>query len=341
VRIVVDAMGGDRGPDVIVAGAAEAAREHPGEFEIVLVGQRERIEPAMSSFGDDRSMVEVVHASQVIEMSETPASAFRKKKDASIVVAARLVKEGKADAVVSAGNTGAVVACALVTIGRLPGISRPAISTLWPNKKDGAVVLDVGANRECRPKNLLQFAVMGEVFARYQLEIAHPRVGLLNIGEERSKGNELVRDAYALLEQEDINFVGNVEGRDVFEGAADVVVCDGFVGNIILKFSESMYSFLAHMVKEEIEKGFIAKAGALLMKGAFNGVRSQLDYAEYGGAPLLGVNGITIISHGRSSSRAIKNAILAAKKSVETEINRHIEERLEGARDDANQRINA
>jgi len=339
VRIAVDAMGGDQGPGVIVAGAAEAAREHPGKFEIALVGRRDQIEPTMSAFGDDRSSVEIVDASEVIEMSESPVSAFRKKKDSSIAVAARLVKEGRADAMVSAGNTGAVVASALVTIGRLPGISRPAISTLWPNKKHGAVVLDVGANHECTPKNLIQFAIMGEVFARYQLEVEHPRVGLLNIGEERSKGNELVRDAYVMLEKENLDFVGNVEGRDVFEGAADVVVCDGFVGNIILKFSESMYSFLAHMVREEIDKGFIAKAGALLMKGAFDGVKSQLDYAEYGGAPLLGVNGITIISHGRSSSRAIKNAILAAKKSVETEINRHIEERLEGARDDADEPI--
>jgi glycerol-3-phosphate acyltransferase PlsX len=341
VRIAVDAMGGDMGPGVIVAGAAEAVQEHPGEFEIAIVGQRDLIEPAMSEFGDHRSSIEIVHASEVIEMSESPTSAFRKKKDSSIAVATRLIKEGRAEAMVSAGNTGAVVATALVTIGRLPGISRPAISTLWPNKKDGAVVLDVGANHECTPKNLVQFGVMGEAFARYQLEIEKPRVGLLNIGEERSKGNELVRDAYVLLENEGLNFVGNVEGRDVFEGAADVVVCDGFVGNIILKFSESMYSFLAHMVKEEINKGFVAKAGALLMKGAFDGVRSQLDYAEYGGAPLLGVNGITIISHGRSSSRAIKNAILAAKKSVETEINRHIEERLQGARDDANEGIKA
>ncbi|MGD8414215.1 MAG: phosphate acyltransferase PlsX [Candidatus Latescibacterota bacterium] len=341
MRIAVDAMGGDMGPGVIVAGAAEAVQEHPGEFEIAIVGQRDLIEPAMSEFGDHRSSIEIVHASEVIEMSESPTSAFRKKKDSSIAVATRLIKEGRAEAMVSAGNTGAVVATALVTIGRLPGISRPAISTLWPNKKDGAVVLDVGANHECTPKNLVQFGVMGEAFARYQLEIEKPRVGLLNIGEERSKGNELVRDAYVLLENEGLNFVGNVEGRDVFEGAADVVVCDGFVGNIILKFSESMYSFLAHMVKEEINKGFVAKAGALLMKGAFDGVRSQLDYAEYGGAPLLGVNGITIISHGRSSSRAIKNAILAAKKSVETEINRHIEERLQGARDDANEGIKA
>ena len=282
MRIAVDAMGGDNGPEVVVAGAAEAAREHPGRFEVILVGQRDKIEPALSAFGDLKSSVEVVHASEVITMSESPTSAFRKKKDSSIAVATRLVKEGKADGVVSAGNTGAMVATALVTMGRLPGISRPAISTLWPNKKHGAIVLDLGANAECTPKNLVQFAVMGEVYARYQLGIDRPRVGLLNIGEERSKGNELVRAAYEMLEQEDLNFVGNVEGRGVFEGDADVVVCDGFVGNIILKFSESMYSFLAHMVREQISQGVIAKVGALLMKGAFDGVRSQLDYAEYG-----------------------------------------------------------
>lgn len=334
MRIAVDVMGGDKGPDVVVGGAAEAAKAKPKRIEFLLVGQREKIEPLLGYFEESDARVEVVHASEVIGMSEPPASAFRKKKDSSISVAARLVKEGRADALVSAGNTGAVVTSSLVTLGRLPGISRPAISTLWPNKKRGAVVLDVGANYESTPKNLLQFGIMGEVYARYHLGIDKPRVGLLNIGEERSKGNEVVRDAYELLEQESFNFVGNVEGRDVFEGAADVVVCDGFVGNIILKFSESMYSFLAYMVKGEIEKGMMAKAGAVMMKRAFGAIRSQLDYAEYGGAPLLGVNGVTIISHGKSSSRAIKNAILAAERSFDTMINKHIEERLKGARDD-------
>jgi glycerol-3-phosphate acyltransferase PlsX len=333
-------MGGDKGPEVVVAGAAEAAREYPGRFEILLVGDRERIEPSLGLFDSTGAPVEIVHATEVIGMSESPVSAIRKKKDSSIRVATRLVKDGRAGAVVSAGNTGAAVASALVTLGRLHGISRPAISTLWPNKGNGAVVLDVGANYECTPKNLLQFALMGEAYARYMLDVDEPRVGLLNIGEERSKGNELVRDSYVLLERADVNFVGNVEGRDVFEGAADVVVCDGFVGNIILKFSESIYSFLSHMVRSEIDKGFIAKAGALLMKGAFGNVRSQLDYAEYGGAPLLGINGVTIISHGKSSSRAIKNAVLAAGKSIETEINRHIEERLKGVRDDDEETAN-
>lgn len=333
MRIAVDAMGGDEGPEVVVEGAAEAVRASHGRFEILLVGQQDRVQPILDGMAPSPTRLELIQASETVGMSEKPTSAFRKKKDSSIAVAARLVKEGRADAFVSAGNTGAVVASSLVTLGRLQGISRPAISTLWPNKKRGAVVLDVGANYECTPKNLIQFALMGEVFARYQLGIEKPRVGLLNIGEERSKGNELVRDAYTLLEKERMNFVGNVEGRDVFDGAADVVVCDGFVGNIILKFSESIYSFLAHMVKDEIRKGVIAKAGALMMKGAFGAVQSQLDYAEYGGAPLLGVNGVVIISHGKSSSHAIKNAILAAEKSVKSEINLHIEERLRGAMD--------
>ncbi len=327
MRIAVDAMGGDKGPRVVVAGAIDAALARPGEIRIVLVGREEQLRPLVG--GVDPSLVEIVHASEIIDMHEPPATAIRKKKDASISVALRLIREGRAEAMVSAGNTGAVVASALITIGRLHGVSRPAISTLWPNKRKGAVVLDVGANYECTPKNLVQFAVMGSVFAETHNGVKSPRVGLLNIGEERSKGNDLVRDSYALLESDPrISFVGNVEGRDVFDGAADVVVCDGFVGNVILKFSESIYSFLSHLVRDEIRRGLLAKAGALLMKPAFTSIRSRLDYAEYGGAPLLGVNGVVIISHGKSSRRAIKNAILAAAKSVNANVNLHIEQRF-------------
>jgi glycerol-3-phosphate acyltransferase PlsX len=327
VRIAVDAMGGDRGPAVVVPGAIEAARTRASGIQLVLVGREEELRPLVR--GVDPALVEIVHASETIDMHESPAHAIRRKKDASITVALRLVREGRAQAMVSAGNTGAVVASALITIGRLHGVSRPAISTLWPNKRRGAVVLDVGANHECTPKNLVQFAIMGSVYAEHHLGIARPRVGLLNIGEERSKGNELVRDAYALLEADRrVQFVGNVEGRDVFDGAADVVVCDGFVGNVILKFSESIYSFLSHLVRDEIRRGVLAKAGALLMMRAFASIRSQLDYAEYGGAPLLGANGVVIISHGKSSQRAITNAILAAARSVNADVNRHIEERF-------------
>lgn len=327
MRIAVDAMGGDTGPRVVVPGAIDAAKARPGELKLLLVGREEEIRPLLGDV--DPQWVEIIHASENIEMNEAPAQAIRNKKDSSIAVALRLIREGRADAVVSAGNTGAMVAGSLLTIGRLHGISRPAISTLWPNKQHGAVVLDVGANHECTPKNLVQFAIMGSVFSRYHAGVAKPRVGLLNIGEEKSKGNDLVRESHALLEKDPrIHFVGNVEGRDVFDGAADVVVCDGFVGNVILKFSESIYSFLAHLVKDEIRRGTMAKAGALLMKPAFGSVRARLDYAEYGGAPLLGVKGVVIISHGKSSRRAIRNAILVAAKSVNANVNRHIEEQF-------------
>jgi len=327
LRIAVDAMGGDKGPKVVVPGAIDAILAHGGDARLLLVGREDEIRPCVK--GIDPQRIEIVHASETIDMHESPANAIRRKKDASITVALRLLREGKADAMVSAGNTGAVVASSLLTIGRLHGVSRPAISTLWPNKRAGAVVLDVGANHECTPKNLVQFAIMGSVFAEHHLGIQRPRVGLLNIGEERSKGNKLVRDSYPLLEADSrINFVGNVEGRDVFDGAADVVVCDGFVGNVILKFSESIYSFLAHLVRDEIRRGLLAKAGALLMAPAFKAIRSELDYAEYGGAPLLGVKGVVIISHGKSSRRAIANAVLAAAKSVNAGINRHIAERF-------------
>jgi glycerol-3-phosphate acyltransferase PlsX len=320
-------MGGDAGPSVVVPGALAAVASGPPDLDLVLVGREDEIRSHLS--GRETPSIRVAHASEVIGMSEPPAAAFRKKKDSSIAVGTRLVRDGEADGFVSAGNTGAVVASSLVNMGRLHLVSRPAIATLWPSKRGGAVVLDVGANYECVPKNLVQFAVMGAVYARHHLKIPQPRVGLLNIGEERSKGNDLVKSSYELLEQAPgINFVGNVEGRDVFDGAADVVVCDGFVGNVILKFSESIFSFLSHMVRDEIRKGVVAKAGALLMRGAFTNVRAQLDYAEYGGAPLLGVRGATIISHGKSSERAIKNAILAATRAVSEQINDHIEESL-------------
>jgi glycerol-3-phosphate acyltransferase PlsX len=330
VRIAVDAMGGDRGPEIIATGAISAAEAYPDSLEIILVGDENVLGPIVSKHRKSGIRISVVHASQVIEMSESPSNAVRRKKDASILVAARLQKEGKAEAMVSAGNTGAVIASCLLTIGRLPGISRPAITTFMPNMNRGAVVLDVGANSECTPRNLLQFAIMGTVFAEHQLEITNPRVGLLNIGEERSKGSGVVRESYKLIENEDINFVGNVEGRDVFSGNVDVVVCDGFVGNVVLKFSESIIFFVSHMLKQEIGKSLVARLGAAMMRGAFNTLRSKMDYAEYGGALLLGVNGVTLIAHGKSSKRAIKNAILEARKFVKLGINEKIEGRFKG-----------
>jgi len=334
VRIAVDAMGGDRGPELMARAAIGAVDSDSSKLDIILVGDQEQVSAALRKSKRNHSSIEVVHASETVGMSEPPASAIRKKKDSSIAVAMRLLKEGKADALVSAGNTGAVVAGSLVSIGRLHGVSRPAIATFFPTEKRPTVFLDIGANSVCTPKNLLQFGVMGAVFAQYQLGIQRPRVGLLNIGEERSKGTDMVRAAYGLLEKSGVNFVGNVEGRDVMAGEADVVVCDGFVGNVVLKFTESILSFTSQMVRREIKKSALAKVGAFLMKRVFFSFRSRMDYAEYGGAPLLGINGVVIICHGKSSVRAVKNAILMAQRSVSHDINAHIEERFRGSVND-------
>jgi glycerol-3-phosphate acyltransferase PlsX len=331
LKIAVDVMGGDRDPRVIIRGAVEAARlMKSNEVGIVLVGDENTIQAELAGFNTADAIIECVHASETISMSESPATAIRRKKNASIPVGIRLIKQNQADAFVGAGNTGAMVASSLVTLGRLHGVSRPAITTFFPNQDKGAVVLDVGANSECVPRHLLHFAIMGTVLAEHQLGIDKPRVGILNIGEEPTKGNELVREAHGLLKGTDLNFIGNVEGRDIFSGAVDVVVCDGFVGNVALKLSESIVSYLTHVVKLEIKKRNLAKFGALLMKDVFSSVRARLDYAEYGGAPLLGVNGGIIIAHGKSSSRAIKNAILMAHRFVSRDINKHIEERFKG-----------
>ncbi|MFQ5510563.1 MAG: phosphate acyltransferase PlsX [Candidatus Krumholzibacteriia bacterium] len=331
MRIAVDAMGGDRGPEVIAKGAIEAARLDRKNLRIVLVGDRKRVESVLNKTRSRPANIDVVHASEIIGMSEPPANAIRKKKDSSIAVAMRMHKSGEADALVSAGNTGAVVAGSLVTLGRLHGVSRPAITTFYPTTtRRWTVVLDIGANTVCTPKNLLQFGIMGSVFSEYQFGIESPRVGLLNIGEEASKGTDVVRDAYQLLQRGDLNFVGNVEGKDVFANTVDVVVCDGFVGNIVLKFSESVSSFISHVFREELKKRRLSVLAALLLKRAFSAFRSRLDYAEYGGAPLLGINGVVIIGHGSSSVKAIKNAILMAQRYVTYEINDHIEERFRG-----------
>lgn len=326
MRIAVDAMGGDRGPEIVAKGAIEAARTDPSGLSVVLVGDRDHLEPVVKKHGLPN--IEVAHATEVIDPSEPPAAAIRKKKDSSIAVAYRLLKQGKVDALVSAGNTGAVVAGALVTIGRLHGVSRPAITTFYPAAGRWAVILDVGANSECTPKNLLQFGLMGSAFAESLLDIEKPRIGLLNIGEESSKGTETIQGAYKLLGDSTVNFVGNVEGRDVMRGEVDVCVCDGFVGNVVLKFSESILSYTRDLFRREIKKSFRARMGAVLMKSVFDAFRNRLDYAEYGGAPLLGVNGVVIICHGKSSIRAIKNAILMAQRCIKNDINGHIEERF-------------
>jgi glycerol-3-phosphate acyltransferase PlsX len=332
MKIALDSMGGDCAPEMIIEGAVEAASEGEGRFKIVLVGKKEIIESYIADKRLSDGNIEIVDAPEVIGMSESPATAVRRKRNSSIVTAMRLQKEGAVQAVVSAGNTGAVVASSLVFLGRLRGVNRPAIAINLPSKNGGTILLDGGANSDCDAHNLLQFALMGSIYAENLLGRTSPRVGLLSIGEEKSKGNELTRGTYELLEGSELNFVGNVEGRDIFMGKVDVVVTDGFTGNIVLKFSESIVQYLSSLVREGLGRYPLAKLGAAMMKPVFRDIGLVLDYAEYGGAPLLGLNGVVIIGHGGSSARAIKNAVLAAEKIVKSDINGIIKAKAEEER---------
>lgn len=318
MRIAVDAMGGDYAPSEIVKGALKAAQYHP-ETKIILVGQKDKIMDCLPEDGFS-SNIEIVDASETIEMDEHPASAVRKKKDASIVVATRMVKEDKADALVSAGSTGAQMAAALFVLGRIKGIDRPAIATVLPTLEGGKLLLDVGANPDANAENLKQFALMGSLYAEKILGINRPKVALLNIGSEESKGNQLTQTAYNLLKDSEFNFIGNVEGRDIPYGKADVIVCDAFVGNIVLKTIEGMASSLFDLIKAKITSTNARKIGAVLIKPGLKEIAKTMDYSEYGGAPLLGVNGTTIICHGSSKEKAIHNAIRVAIECVEQKI---------------------
>ncbi|MBA2565646.1 MAG: phosphate acyltransferase PlsX [Gemmatimonadetes bacterium] len=332
MRIVIDAMGGDSAPEVPIAGALAALQEFEG-IEIVLVGDEPHVRRTLGT-RDPGTRLALHHASEHVSMEETPTLGLR-KKDSSISVGLRLLRDGGADAFFSAGNTGAVMAQSILTLGRIPGVSRPAIATIFPTKRELCILMDVGANVDCKPSHLVQFAKMGCVYARDIFRVERPRVGLLSNGEEAGKGNEQTREAHAELSATELNFVGNVEGRDILNGAADVIVTDGFIGNILLKFSESVLDFINFGMKNELAGSPLARAGALLLKPALRRMRRRLDYAEYGGAPLLGVNGISIIGHGRSSAKAVKNAIRAAKISAEQDLNGDLMrefERLEPAR---------
>jgi glycerol-3-phosphate acyltransferase PlsX len=277
------------------------------------------------------NLISIVHAPEVIQMNEQPAVSVRRKKNSSIVMATRLVKEGEASALVSAGSTGAAMAAALLGLGRIKGIDRPAIAGVLPNVKGFTVLLDIGANTDCKPHNLLQFGIMGYLYAKNILGVEEPRVGLLSNGEEKTKGNETTLSAFPLLTDADINFIGNVEGRDIFCGGVDVVVCDGFVGNIVLKAGEGLAMALYKMMREEITKSWLAKIGTLMAEPALRMFKSRVDYAEYGGAPLLGVDGISIICHGSSTSRALKNGIGVARQSVEKGLVKSIRESIAGS----------
>jgi phosphate acyltransferase len=314
VKIAVDAMGGDFAPAAVIEGVARAARDQG--LDVLLVGRTAEVQPLLDRHRGAASHIEVVEAPDVIEMHDQPAQAIRRKKGASLVVCADLVREGRADAMVSAGNTGAGMAVSLLKLGRIAGIDRPAIAILLPNRTGCTVLLDAGANVDVAPGSLVQYAVMGSIYSREVLGVAEPRVGLVNIGEEESKGNELVREALPLLKAAPIRFVGNVEGPDLFSGAVDVAVCDGFTGNVILKVGEGVAELFLHLIRDEIESRPLLKLPAALLKPAFAGIKRRTDYGERGGAPLLGVNGVCIIGHGRSNPVAIANAIRTAGEAV-------------------------
>ncbi|MDP2943513.1 MAG: phosphate acyltransferase PlsX [Candidatus Omnitrophota bacterium] len=326
MRIAVDGMGGDYAPQVVVEGAVTAALEYG--FDIVIVGERSKIEAELSKLPSVPSSISVHHASEVIDMHEPGAVSVRTKKDSSIWVATELAKEKKVDAVVSAGNTAAFVSAAMLSLKRLENVERPGIAVLVPSLKGPVLMIDVGATINPEAEHLVTFGLMGEVYAKYILKKKNPVIGLLNIGEESSKGPEFLKETHRLLELSKFNFQGNAEGRDIFAGKFDVVVCDGYTGNVVLKVAESIAGIIASFIKEELKKDPLRMLGGLLSASAFEAVKRQIDYAEYGGAPLLGVNGICIISHGRSSAKAIKNAIRVAGEFVEHQVNKHIMEAI-------------
>jgi len=330
LTIAVDAMGGDHAPKAEVEGAIRAAR-HLG-VKVILVGHQDVVGRELAEHHGHHDLpLEIVHASERVTMDDSAARAVRAKRDSSMRVASRLVRDGCAQGFVSAGNTGAVMATAKMVQGVVPGVDRPALVGILPTVEGTPVlVVDVGANVDCSPRMLAQFAVMAEIYSRTVLRRPKPRVGILSIGEEDHKGNELTRAAWPLLQQLNLNFMGNVEGRDIYGGQVDVIVCDGFAGNVALKVSEGLVDMVKHVLQESLEATLASKIGYVLSKTAYADFRKRLDYSEYGGAPLLGVRGACIICHGRSNANAIKNAIRVAKEFSEARINQRIEDELRG-----------
>ncbi len=330
IRLAVDAMGGDAGPSVIIEGAVAAARHM--DLRLLLVGAAPAIEAALASHADWPTLdTEIIEAPDVIGMEEPPAAALRRKPRASIRVAAELVGSGRADGLFSAGSTGATVLAAHGAFGMIAGVDRPAVATTIPTRGRPAVLLDVGANAECRPQHLVHFAVMGGVYARLALGREHPRIGLLSIGEEASKGNDLTREAHRLLKAAPLNFIGNVEARDVYSGAADVIVCDGFTGNVVLKVSEGLVETVEALLEDELQGTFSSQVGYLLSRRAFRRFRRRVDYSEYGGAPLLGVAGLAVIGPGRSSAKAVRNAVAMAYRFSNLDFVRRVEQDITAA----------
>jgi glycerol-3-phosphate acyltransferase PlsX len=330
ITIAVDAMGGDHAPAAIVDGAVAAARHL--DVQVALVGAASALDAALAAHDDRLALgLTTIDTPDSVGMAEPPAATLRRKPRASIRVACELVARGHAAALVSAGNTGATVMAAYSAFGLIAGVDRPALATTIPTRQRPAVLLDAGANAECRPQHLLQFAVMGGVYARVALGIERPRIGLLSIGEEETKGNELTREAHRLLKAAPLNFIGNVEGREIYSGVADVIVCDGFTGNVVLKTSEGLVDTVEALLGDELQGTFSSQVGYLLSRRAFRRFRRRVDYSEYGGAPLLGVAGLAVVCHGRSSAKAIRNAIAMASRFADSDFIHRVEQEIAGA----------
>ena len=327
MKIVLDAMGSDNAPMVEVEGAIHAVQEFG--HNLILVGDEARIKAELEKHNFLSNKIEIKHASEVIDMHDAAAISVRRKRDSSIVVGLELLKKDQGDAFISAGNTGAVVCAATLSLRLLPGIERPGIAIIIPTLKGKSVIIDVGANIAAKPMHMLQYGIMADAFSRYILGKSNPTVGLLNVGEEESKGTEFIKESHTLLSESKLNFAGNIEGRDVYAGKVDIILCDGFVGNVILKISESIADTIMKSLKQEIRADFLATIGAVLSHSAFAELKKKMDYSERGGALLLGVDGLCIISHGSSSSKAIKNAIRTAAEFVTQDVNKHIIEELE------------
>lgn len=333
MKIVVDAMGGDHAPEAIVEGAVMAAKEYG--TEIILTGLSDRIAEELKKHGDpSEHSIQVRHADEVVEMSDIPGKVLRSKKKSSMKIGLDLLKSGEAKAFVSAGNTGAVLAYSTIILRPLKGVDRPAIAIQLPTLRGTSILLDAGANVDCKAFQLFQFAIMGHVYAKSILGQDTPSVGLLSIGEEASKGNEITKEVFQMLEKSHINFTGNVEANEVYRGNADVIICDGFTGNIALKISESLAEMIEHRLKNLFQSSMKSKIGYLLLKSNFAEFKKSVDYSETGGAPLLGINGVCIIAHGSSSAKAIKNAIKRAKELIDKKINEHIQEDIESNLED-------
>ena len=327
IRIAVDAMGGDFTPDNPVLGAAEAAAEN-SNIEVILVGPEDRIKEVLKKKNLNLNNLKIVHTDEYVTMDDLPAEVFKAKPNSSLNVALKLQREKQADALVSAGNTGAVLSHSTLRLGRIQGIGRATIGAELPAIKGSTLVFDVGATVDCRPDHLVEYAIMGSVFAEYIYRKKNPKVGLLSVGEEKTKGNELSLSAYEILEKAPINFVGNIEGSDVLRGTVDVAICDGFVGNIIIKLAESVLDLLKYNFKEYADKGLFKKIWMGMMYGTLKKIFKQFDYQEQGGTPLLGVNGVSIIGHGKSTPYAIKKMIFRAEQVARLEINKKIEEAI-------------